>query len=529
MPTVVQLRAELQRLGLDTKGLKAVLEARLAEHQQPPDDGDDGDDGDGGGGGNEQQDAEERAAGRRSGIRSPSSSPPPQARRGQPAPDDPVLLDRDFDDNDLEPSREGRILFATLAGAGSSPAGSPWWRRPLLALLGLGALLIVLSTACGSRRAFCAQLGASPSGRVSGLLCGQPAEAGCGQVHGARRFCAGVLDSVGASLVAAGGGGGASAPGAGATAGATAGREYTGHEVSRAELRTEILELRSQFTSELHAAAQKTLEDCTLTAAQERTEDAASRVVLTERVQAAEAELAQLKQLLQEKAAAGDVAAQLAGKADSEAVAELLAEKAAATALEALSATVAGKADTTEVTALLAGKVDAAELGALSSATGENADSHAEQLTSLAAEVAQAKSQLAEGPSRDEYSSLSAAVAETKGGLGEAVRSIADVREALTTAHEELKREHGESLVGLEASQAAQQSLPEELKTVSDAQAELQSRVTALKEGHDALQVGAEALSGEASAVKGTVDEVASRLSAIEAEMDEGVVEGKIR
>ena len=30
MPTVVQLRAELQRLGLDTKGLKAVLEARLA-------------------------------------------------------------------------------------------------------------------------------------------------------------------------------------------------------------------------------------------------------------------------------------------------------------------------------------------------------------------------------------------------------------------------------------------------------------------------------------------------------------------
>ena len=69
-----------------------------------------------------------------------------------------------------------------------------------------------------------------------------------------------------------------------------------------------------------------------------------------------------------------------------------------------------------------------------------------EELTSLAAEVAQAKSQLAEGPSRDEYSSLSAAVAETKGGLGEAVRSIADVREALTTAQEELKREHGESL-----------------------------------------------------------------------------------
>lgn len=79
-----------------------------------------------------------------------------------------------------------------------------------------------------------------------------------------------------------------------------------------------------------------------------------------------------------------------------------------------------------------------------------------QQLTSLADEVSAITSQLAAAVSREEYSSLSAVVSETKDGLSEAVRSIDGVRQALVVSQDALKKEHGDELLQHQLAQRAQ-------------------------------------------------------------------------
>lgn len=482
--------------------------------------------------------AEAPLASSRSGTRSPSSSPPPGARHRDEL-DDPVLRPSDLDDSPADSSREGRILFARAFVEDASLA-TAWWRRALQLLIGLGGVLLLLSMACSSRRAYCSRPSLPPREQES-LTCNHLGlvEQGCAQVHGVRQLCTGALHSAGILL--------GSAVGMDAPAAAQPGREFTGQEISRAELRTEILELRRQFDSDLQAAKQATLEDCTMAAAHQRGEDAASRVVLTERVQAVELELNGLKERLQEKAQADDVATQLATKADAASmeklvaaladksdtavVNELLAEtsKATASTMEALSATVAAKADMSAVTTLLADKADATELAGVSSLSSDTVEVHSGRLASLAAEVAETKSQLANGVSREEYSSLSAVVSETKEGLSNAERSIDDVRDTLTASQDALRQEHGDALSALEASQTAQKTLPNDLAALIEAQAVLQHRVTELQTAEDTLQESVNSLDDAVEKAKGPVDEMGLRLSAIEVKMVEANTETKIR
>ena len=478
------------------------------------------------------------ASGGRSGTRSPSSSPPPCARHRDEL-DDPVLYPRDLDDFPADSSREGRILFAR-AFVDDASLATTWWRRALQLLICLGAMLLLLSMACSSRRAYCSRPSLPPREQES-LTCSDLGlvEQGCAQVHGVRQLCAGALHSAGVLL--------GSAVGVDASAEAQPGRELTGQEVSRAELRTEILELRRQFDSDLQAAKQTMLEECTMAAAHQRSEDAASRVVLTDRMQAIELEQKGLKEEVQDKAQADDVAAQLATKADAtsmqklvEALADkpdtavvnaLLAEHAKATAsdMEALSATVAAKADMAAVTTLLADKADAAELAGVSSSSSDTVEAHSGRLASLEAEVAETKSQLANGVSRQEYSSLSAVVSETKEGLSKAERSIDDVRETLVASQDVLRQEHGAALAALEASDTAQQAQADDVAALVEAQAALQLRVTELQTSKDTLQESVITLDEAVEKAKVPVDEMGLRLSAIELKMVDATTETKLR
>lgn len=550
MPTVKELRAELARLGLDTRGLKAALEARLAEQQQQQET----EQGEAQAEEEQREEPERPHARRRSGVRSPSSSPPPGARSWA-EPEEPELYSSDLDDGPVDSSREGRILFATTL-VGESSRTAAWWRRPLQVLVVLGASLLLLSMACNSRQAYCSRPSLRPGDQAS-AACSHlgMAEQGCDTVHTVRQLCAGTLHSAGALL--------GSTVGVDTSTATQPGREFTGQELSRAELRTEILELRRQFDSDisdlgrqfdsdLHAVKHATLEDCTLAAAHERTEDAASRVALEKRVQAAELELQRLQELLQESAEADDataaevaarldakadaasidaLAAAIADKSDTATMTALLAEssQAAASALDALSATVADKADMTAVTTLLANKADTADLEGVSSASGENAERYSDRLASLAAEVSENKAKLANSVSREEHSSLSAAVSETADGLSEAERSIDDVRETLSAAQDALRKEHGDALAALEAAHVAQKTLPNDLLEVAEAQTALQRRVTELQAAQDQLQEGANVLSGIVADVKEPVGHMDSRLNAIETKMEEATTETRIR
>ena len=534
MPTVPELRRELGELGLDTRGLKAVLVARLEEHRRQQE---------------QQQELHEEEAEVESGAdgtaaqlaggrsRSPSPSPPPSARRQTEA-EDPVLHPSDLDDDPVDSSREGRILFARTLVDDRSMA-TAWWRRPLQVLIGLGMLLLLLSMACNSRRTYCSRPSLPPGAQAS-ATCSHLglAEQSCTQVIAVRQLWAGALRSAGALL--------GSAVGLDAPEVAQPGRELSGQEVSRAELRTEILELRRQFGTDLDAVKQATLEDCALAAAHERSQDAASRVVLTERVQAAELELTRLKEALREKAQAGDVAAQLgtkanataldtlaaavADKSDTATVTELLAEnsKATTSAMDALSATVAEKADMAAVKSLLADKADATELAGVSSTSGESVELHSKRLASLEAQVAEAKSQLANGVSREEYSSLSAVVSETKDGIGKAEQSISGVRDTLAASQDALRKEHGDALAALEASQTAHKTLPDDLAAVSETQAAMQRRVAELQAAQETLQEGVKSLGEQVAEAKGPVAEIGSRLNTVEAKMDDTAMQNKI-
>jgi chromosome segregation ATPase len=197
--------------------------------------------------------------------------------------------------------------------------------------------------------------------------------------------------------------------------------------------------------------------------------------------------------------------------------------------MEALSATVAAKADMAAVTTLLADKADAAELAGVSSSSSDTVEAHSGRLASLEAEVAETKSQLANGVSRQEYSTLSAVVSETKEGLSKAERSIDDVRETLVASQDVLRQEHGAALAALEASDTAQQAQADDVAALVEAQAALQLRVTELQTSKDTLQESVITLDEAVEKAKVPVDEMGLRLSAIELKMVDATTETKLR
>ena len=85
----------------------------------------------------------------------------------------------------------------------------------------------------------------------------------------------------------------------------------------------------------------------------------------------------------------------------------------------------------------------------------------------MEADVAGIKSQVtaseASSVSREEYSSLSNALSETKGGLSEAVRSIDSVCDTLAASQDALKKQHSEALEQQQLTQRKQAEQLDEL------------------------------------------------------------------